>query len=420
MQALLLLRQTAESADRASLLQLGGPGALVNLGDFASLIYKHEHTRSLSIGLDWQVENPVKLSNILAAKGENSSESSNSLGFETEISSTPSKGNGYRQHVQSLKYRLGESEYSFVRKSDKDEYELFTSPTAFSLKRVQGRPWPLPAPTKCYGFPDQVRAYYQNAGFLADLELALEQQLKRIFYLGPLRAYPERTYSWAGGQPSDMGRSGEQAVDALLAAKDRSLTISLGKGKKKPPLEEYVAKWLKEIGLIESFSVAPVSDHSQIYQVKVRRVAGGPEVLITDVGFGVSQILPVIVLCFYAPKGSTIVLEQPEIHLHPSVQAGLADVLIDATRRNGVQLIIESHSEHFVRRIQRRIAEQTLHAHEVAMYFAENGTDGSSLTELEIDLFGNITNWPSDFFGDMLQEVIATQRAQRVPRHGAG
>ena len=60
----------------------------------------------------------------------------------------------------------------------------------------------------------------------------------------------------------------------------------------------------------------------------------------TDVGFGVSQILPVITLCYYAPPGSILLLEQPEIHLHPSVQAGLADVFIDAIKTRGIQIIL--------------------------------------------------------------------------------
>ena len=104
----------------------------------------------------------------------------------------------------------------------------------------------------------------------------------------------------------------------------------------------------------------------------MRKSAGGPETLITDVGFGVSQILPVLVLCFYAPKGSTIILEQPEIHLHPAVQAGLADVLIDAYKRRDVQIIVESHSEHFLRRLQRRVAEEALPNDDLAVYFCEN------------------------------------------------
>ena len=80
--------------------------------------------------------------------------------------------------------------------------------------------------------------------------------------------------------------------------------------------------------------------------------------LLTDIGFGVSQVLPVLVQCFYANHGSTLILEQPDIHLHPSAQAGLADLFIAAKKSPGVQILFESHSEHLLRRLQRRIAEE--------------------------------------------------------------
>ena len=116
-----------------------------------------------------------------------------------------------------------------------------------------------------------------------------------------------------------------------------------GRKRKRVTLEQYVAEWLKRLGLIAEFRVEAVADGSQIFQVKVKKFTAGPEALLTDVGFGVSQILPVVVLCFYVPEGSTVILEQPEIHLHPAVQANLADVLIDAYQRRGVQVLVESH-----------------------------------------------------------------------------
>jgi predicted ATPase len=148
-----------------------------------------------------------------------------------------------------------------------------------------------------------------------------------------------------------------------------------------------------------------------LFQVWVRRSSRSPEVLITDVGFGVSQILPMITLCYYAPEGSTLLLEQPEIHLHPRIQAGLADVLIDAIQTRNIQIILESHSEHLLRRLQRRIAEKTLSPDQAALYFCAVDDGESHLKELKLDLFGNIQNWPEDFFGDEFGEIAAMQSA---------
>jgi predicted ATPase len=115
--------------------------------------------------------------------------------------------------------------------------------------------------------------------------------------------------------------------------------------------------------------------------------ARSPEVVITDVGFGVSQILPVITLCYYVPRGSILLIEQPEIHLHPKVQAGLADVFIDAIKTRDIQIILESHSEHLLRRLQRRMAEGAFESKSASLYFCETGTGESVLKKLDLDLF---------------------------------
>jgi predicted ATPase len=157
--------------------------------------------------------------------------------------------------------------------------------------------------------------------------------------------------------------------------------------------------------------VEAIAENSNIYQVKVQKSASSAKVLITDVGFGVSQILPVLVLCYYVPEGSIVLLEQPEIHLHPSVQANLADVFIDVMKNRNLQIILESHSEHLLRRLQLRIADETLAPENMALYFCEIEKGKSSLTTLDLNLFGDIENWPKDFFGDDFGEIAAISRA---------
>ena len=170
------------------------------------------------------------------------------------------------------------------------------------------------------------------------------------------------------------------------------------------------------MGLIEDFTVNPISEQRQEYEVKVRTKGSRDSVDLPDVGFGISQVLPVLVQLFYAPPGSIIIMEQPEIHLHPSAQSALADVMIDAinARENGedrnIQLIIETHSEHFLRRLQRRIAENVVSQDKVSAYFANITKTPAQLEPLQIDLFGNISNWPENFFGDEMEDI--TQQAK--------
>jgi predicted ATPase len=214
-------------------------------------------------------------------------------------------------------------------------------------------------------------------------------------------------YTWAGAHPADMGPRGERAIDALLASRTHARKQPWGQ----ETLEELTAKWLSDLGIIDDFRLEELKEGRRLYEARVVTSTGAPEVLITDVGFGVSQILPVIVLCYYAPEGSTIILEQPEIHLHPSVQAGLADVFIDAIKKRKVQIIIESHSEHLLRRLQRRIAEEQIAADDASLYFCDLKGGSSRARQLEVDTFGNITNWPENFFGDEIGDLAAMTEA---------
>ena len=133
---------------------------------------------------------------------------------------------------------------------------------------------------------------------------------------------------------------------------------------------------------------------------------------LTDVGTGVSQVLPVITLLQYVPEGATVLLEQPEIHLHPSAQAGLADVIINAVLHRKVQVVLESHSEHLLLRLQRRMAEEAITADQVRLYFAKPEKGASVLDPLQIDEYGNITNWPDRFMGDAFTETAEAELAR--------
>ncbi len=417
--ALLLLKQTAELVDRGIVFNFGGenlPG-YVDLGDFVSVVHGHDKNCALGISLDWQTGKPVK---IVDTYGRREVVSSKDIGFRV-IAKMEEVDAIHQVVLDRMSYSLGGAVFGMRQEDNgKYRYDLFSKSAEFRFVRYQGRAWKFDSPVKCYGFPDKLRLYYQNAGFLTDLEFEMEQRLDRIYYLGPLRAYPERTYKWHGYRPADVGEDGRLVVDALLESRRRGDKIQSDTGKELLCLEEYVAHWLKKLGLIYDFSVERVYEGGGIYRVKVRKSPQASEVLITDVGFGVSQILPVLVLCFYVPEGSTVILEQPEIHLHPSVQAGLADVFIDAWRNRKVQILLESHSEHLLRRLQRRVAEGEFSNDDVGLYFCKGDNGVSSLDELKVDPFGNITNWPQDFFGDQFGEIAAMSEAGLKRRQKEG
>lgn len=410
LQLLLMLKQTKETTDRSLALDFGGPqkSSYVNLGSFRDAVYGHDEESKLSWRIHWKAQEDVEIFD--------QTESPARLLFGgNKISVSASVGlRGGEPSTDQLRYEVDHQSFNLERKESR--------PSAFSLEtkgrdsdfrfiRMQGRPWDLPGPVKSYTFPDKAKTYFQNSNFLGDLEFSYENLMDNIFYLGPLREYPKREYIWSGSSPLDVGQQGARVVDALLSAKAKGVMQNLKRGAKRKPFEEIIAYWLKRLSLIHSFSVDEIGSNSNLYRVRVKKTPVSTPVLITDVGFGVSQILPVLVLLHYVPEGSTVLLEQPEIHLHPAVQSGLADVIINAAKHRNVQVIVESHSEHFLRRLQLRVAEQDndLTPDDISLYFCEMGKEHSKATPLEIDLYGSIRNWPKDFFGDEFGEIAARQ-----------
>ena len=415
-QALLLLKQTADSPDRGIVFHFGDRRTPVDLGDFESVVHEHDTQNTLRISFDWKAERRMRVRGL---SGDKTVIASDRIGFDVASREEMSQsGRTAIPFVDQMSYRVGDDIFGLRRAPTVNpEYQLFHAGENFDLKRRAGRPRAIPHPTKCYGFPREARANYQNAWFLSRLELALEECLGGVYYLGPLRAHPERNYPWSGAQPTDMGQAGESVVDAILASRERGERIGRANGSGSLDIEQYTAQWLKNLGLIDDFRVESIG--SRLFEVRVRKSPKSAEVLITDVGFGVSQILPVLVLCFYVPKGSTVILEQPEIHLHPAIQAGLADVFIDAWKKRGVQILLESHSEHLLRRLQRRIAEEDVSTDDVGLFFCRADDAGSILDTLELDPYGNITNWPKDFFGDQFGEIAAMSEAALKRRRDA-
>jgi len=413
LQFLLMLKQTVESTDRSRVLHTGDERTFVDLGTLFDLTYRHELPSVLKMTIDWSRPKPLR---VLDPEGEPRKElfRATDLSYQAAIlcdtDSISVQEFAYTFEHGGQAFRFGMSRTGGDQTAKERAYDLIAH--GYDIRRTRGRAWPLPAPVKSYSFPDQVNAYYQNAGFLSQLALAFEELFENLYYLGPLREYPHRSYIWSGDKPQDVGRRGELAIPAILASRRQGEKIGRGRGRPRQTLEERVAQWLQDLGMIESFVLKQIAENRQEYEVRLRRSPEAAEVSITDVGFGVSQVLPVLVLCYYAPEGSTIILEQPEIHLHPAVQAGLADVFVDAIEHRGIQIILESHSEHLLRRLQRRIAEGALAADDAALYFVwmEQGT--SHLQRLVLDPFGNIQNWPHDFFGDEMADLLAQAEAE--------
>ena len=407
-QFLLMLKQTKDSVDRSLDIDFGGENSLVNLGHFKNIVHGHDVESKVSWHIDWTFPKKLEISD-----PEKSRQSILFRGERLQLASCLE----YRRGAPTsslLSYAFADAEFSLrARESKKTEFDLKCEDEKkrFRFIRQPGRAWTLPGPIKSYAFPDQAKTYFQNSSFLGEFEREYEEFMDRLFYLGPLREYPKRQYIWAGSSPNDVGRRGERAIDAILAANAKGEMQNLRRKGRKKQFDAIIAHWLKELGLIDDFSIQEIAEGSNLYQTKVKKTKSSPETSIMDVGFGVSQVLPVLVLLHYVPEGSTVMLEQPEIHLHPAVQSRLADVIIHAATHRKVQVIVESHSEHLLRRLQLRVAEGKIDSESTKLYFCDFKTTKSNLTPLKLNKFGEIENWPKDFFGDEFGEIAAIRKA---------
>ena len=365
LQVLLMLKQTVKRpSDWNEPLYFGDEESLVNLGSFDDVIHRPANNSSLDISISW---NPIEQN------------SSHSVSFSTSIAKKYERADlvefCYTNDRGKFKIKWTPQGYRFISFHDQIKADLF----------------------RCYGVlrPNGPRAEFES------LSSTFVNLFSQIHYLGPLREYPRHQYTWDGDHPEGVGPQGEKMVPAMLSGRVRLLSV-----------DEQIMKWLQELGLIDSYRLVSVSGTEKDYEFLIKQYKGGPEVRLTDVGFGVSQVLPALILCYYAPKGSILILEQPEAHLHPKVQSELGDVLIRAVKDRNLQIILESHSEHLIHRLMRRTAEGEISADDMALYFCQINEGVSEIEPLDVDEYGNITNWPQEFFGDVTGDLIKQGRAE--------
>lgn len=416
---LLALKQTILSTDYRRAIHLGDANSLIDLGTFKECVFDHDLKQPLTFKLAWRLPHPLEVKDPLQKK-------SRFRGDQLELEVVMNAGKSEQPEVIKLAFILKDNnavtlDVAYV-KQENGQFDMQSN--VYKFVRTPGKPWPLVDPEKFYRISEQSRARFQNAGFLSDFALATEDLLRKFNYLGPLREPPKRIYPWSGDMPEHVGYKGEFSIAAILAAQGENRQLNRGPSRKYQRFAEFISGWLKDLGIIHSFSVQPVAAGRKEYEVLVKTHKDASEVKITDVGFGVSQVLPALVEAFYCSANSVIWMEQPEIHLHPQVQAELADVFISAiksrenNKERNVQLIVESHSEHFLNRLQRRIAEGEISPDDVAIYFCKRSGKAAELEPLQVNLYGDIENWPPDFFGDEMADltartVAASQRRQK-------
>ena len=254
-------------------------------------------------------------------------------------------------------------------------------------------------------FTDEIRAAIRLTTKIGN---ALWAQFQAVEYLGAMREPPQRTYLFSGEKRRRVGASGEFATSLFMLD-----TMRRGKGRRN--LRESVSQWLSAAGIAEDVFVEMISDRH--YELRVKHPVTGESQNFSDVGYGNSQIFPVLVAGFQAQPDSMFLVEEPEIHLHPRAQAELGDFFLQMVERR-VQCLVETHSEYLVLRLQRHVASGRLAPEDVAFYYVHPQADGQRkvLRRMSLDEDGRfVEEWPAGFFPERLAEARELSRA-RMPK----
>ena len=247
-----------------------------------------------------------------------------------------------------------------------------------------------------------------------------------LLYLGPLREEPKRFYLFSDLNLLDIGLKGENTTQVLILTQNSQIDfVKLEKingefrfsKKEKKSLLNSLNEWL---GIMNLQKIRPLQTMDIISKLMIKYSDNQPKessVAIPDVGFGLSQVLPVLVEVLRMESEKSIILEQPEIHLHPRMQGDLADfILCNAQLKKN--FIIETHSEHFIKRLCLRIAQfKDINLSKlISIYFIvpNNDKKGADIVDVQIDEFGKIKNWPIGFFdGNEDQQIFEESLKKR-------
>lgn len=254
----------------------------------------------------------------------------------------------------------------------------------------------------------------------------LRDELKKLHYLGPIRSRIPRDYvpnrfaknlNWADGMAAwDVLHKEEEEfirqVNNWLADRLKSGYSMIRKSYKEIDTSEIESGNANSEKIVQQFNSAPTKTRLFLKDEK-----NGVEVQPPDVGTGISQVLPVIVSALHFKKG-IVAIEQPELHLHPALQAEIGDVFLQsALGENHNRFLIETHSEHLLLRIMRRMRETAFkelakgYPHvtpdDVTVLFVEVYESGTIVREMPLNKHGELVKaWPGGFFEEGLREVF--------------
>jgi hypothetical protein len=214
----------------------------------------------------------------------------------------------------------------------------------------------------------------------ADFYQKLQNCFNNIQYIGPLRHPADRSYE--RGSFDYVGAKGEHAVQILAD---------------NPNVKNDVEKYFEDMDIANTLNILS-SANEKNFEFRIKTKITEDEVNFADIGFGTSQILPIIVQSSISNKESLIMIEQPELHLHPRVQASLADFFVKLAPKRQ-KFLLETHSDYLLERLRYNILDGNIRTEDVAIYYIEQSKAEkcSTITKIIINSRGQYSNLPDNY-----------------------
>lgn len=240
-----------------------------------------------------------------------------------------------------------------------------------------------------------------NGNDLAEQILSTIPELD-VDYIGPFRVLPDRQFHLNGKMSyNKIGVKGEFAYPILGVSQYL-----------KQELHTVVGEWYKQN--FNGWELKVETTHRPFVEVLLEK--NDTSVNIVDVGQGMNQALPLVVRANITRENSIIVLEQPELHLHPAAHADLAELFAKSAVQGKQTFIIETHAENFILRLRKLIVENDfgLTKDDVIIYFVDDcDTGGQEIQEITINPEGDLSDWPENVFNENVDEIIQIKNAVR-------
>ena len=360
--ALAALAQTLKLPNNTRPLTLDDEFAYVHLGRFIEVIHSKSYADLITLGLDIPKQSfPVYDGKTIAYQ---------SGAIQANYSFKCLK------RTQDTVLERGSviiGDYKFSAKRVKGLYEISSSKSLHKMTSAMKTGFLFEDFSRIRTAPPSVEAFYDFMPLNA-AQGFLQEELRRTLYLGPFRQSPIRRYPTRGSNPTEVGAQGEATITLLANETIQS--------RNRTHLHQ-IAGWLHKLGLAKGLDVTRVGS-SDLFDVSLT-LNDDQKFPIADLGYGLSQILPVLTQCSFAPKEATLLFEQPELHLHSVAARPLASVFIETAISKNVRILAETHSPDLFGQFIVELRAGNLAMSDFIAYRVSREGGRSVLKQIEID-----------------------------------